>query len=58
MVSSQTSGELALTSETMTVLSRTKPSPKTISAILTASAARPGAVTGPMKLLSEWRIAE
>jgi len=57
MVSSQTSGELQLTSETITGPASTTSRPNTISAMRTASSARSGAVTGPMNGMSEWRIA-
>ena len=57
MVSSQTSGELQLTSAMITVFRSTKSSPNTSLAICTASAARSGAVTGPMNGLSECLIA-
>ncbi len=57
MVSSHTSGELQLTSEIITVFWSTKSAPNTSSAMRTASAARSGAVTGPMNGLSECLIA-
>ena len=58
MVASQTKGELPLTRPTMTALSWTNSWPNTTPHMATASAARSGLVTGPMKLLSLWRIAE
>ena len=57
MVSSQTRGELQLTSATITVCRSTNSAPNRIRAIRSASAARSGAVTGPMKGLSECLIA-
>jgi hypothetical protein len=53
MVESKTSGELALMRLTVTQFWSTKSSPKTSFAILTLSSARSGAVTEPMKGLSE-----
>ena len=59
MVPSHTIGELQLTTEVRTVFSPTVFSPNRICASLTVSSARSGAVTMPMKGLSEylmWRI--
>ena len=53
MVPSKVMGELALIRLTITVLLSTKASPKTSLAMATLSSARSGAVTEPMKGLSE-----
>ena len=53
MVASQTRGEFALMRLVITVFDSTNASPKTIFAIETVSSARSGAVTEPMKGLSE-----
>ena len=57
MVSSQTKGELQLTSAMITVWRSTNSSPNRMRAIFSASSARSGAVTGPMNGLSECLIA-
>ena len=54
MVSSQTSGELALISDVVTVLLVANSSPKTIFIMSTVSSARSRAVTLPMMGLSEY----
>ncbi len=53
MVASKVMGELALIRLVRTVLVSTKSSPKTIFAMATVSSARSGAVTEPMKGMSE-----
>ncbi len=53
MVPSKTSGELALMRLISTQFWSTNSSPNTIFAMLTESSARSGAVTEPMKGLSE-----
>ncbi|MCY1308466.1 hypothetical protein D3C87_2167000 [compost metagenome] len=56
MVSSKTIGELALIRFSVTQLFSTNSSPKTIFAMAIVSSARSGAVTEPMKGLSEYLI--
>ena len=53
IVESHTIGELALTSETITVFVSRKSAPNRIRAIATVSSARLGCVTEPMNALSE-----